>query len=48
MIYWYYFWMVDFAIAGCAFVAILLIVAVRGARDLRDMLADLRQDGRDR
>jgi hypothetical protein len=37
MTYWYYFWLFDFAVAGTAFVVILLIVAVRGFADLMAM-----------
>jgi hypothetical protein len=44
LIYWYYFWVVDFVIAGGAFVFILVLATVRGALDLRKMLADLRRE----
>jgi hypothetical protein len=37
MTYWYYFWIFDFAVAGTAFVVILLIVAVKGFADLMSM-----------
>ena len=42
MKYWYWFWMINFAVAGTAFVVIAAIVTVRGVRDLREMFARLR------
>ncbi|HEY3836986.1 MAG TPA: hypothetical protein VGL72_10460 [Bryobacteraceae bacterium] len=44
MTYWYYFWIFDFAVAGTAFVFILLIVAVKGFADLRAMFKLLDQE----
>lgn len=41
---WYYFWMACFMIAGSAFAIIALVVAVRGAADLRQMFAGLREE----
>ena len=41
MKYWFYFWILCFAVAGSAFAIIALIVLVRGASDLRQMLARL-------
>jgi len=43
--FWYYFWTINFVISGSAFLIITLIVAVRGARDLRDMFARLKTSG---
>ena len=40
--FWYYFWVVNFVVAGSAFVIITLIVLVRGIGDLRRMFATLR------
>lgn len=37
MTFWYYFWLFDFAVAGSAFVVILLLVAVKGFADLLAM-----------
>jgi hypothetical protein len=39
---WYWFWTVNFVVAGAAFVLIALVVAVRGVGDLRSMFAALR------
>jgi hypothetical protein len=39
---WYYFWMVNFVLAGSAFAVITLIVLIFGVRDLREMFANLR------
>ena len=39
MKYWYWFWMINFAVAGTAFVVIAAIVTVRGVRDLREMFS---------
>ena len=44
MTYWYYFWVFDFAVAGTAFVFILLIVAVKGLADLLSMFRLLEQE----
>jgi len=43
MEYWYYFWTFNFIVAGSAFSVIAIIVCIRGAKDLRKMLSDLRQ-----
>jgi hypothetical protein len=45
MNYWYYFWTANFILAGSAFVAITLVVMVRGIRDLREMFSRLHQHG---
>jgi len=46
MTYWYYFWVVNFVLAGSAFAIIALVVLVHGIGDLREMLARLkRHDG---
>jgi hypothetical protein len=42
--YWEWFWTANFVIAGTAFAAIALTVAIRGVADLRAMLAALRKD----
>ena len=39
--FWYYFWTVNFIVAGSSFVLITLVVMVRGSKDLRDMLRNL-------
>lgn len=41
---WYDFWMANFVVAGSAFAVITVIVFVRGLRDLRQMLANLRSE----
>ena len=41
MNYWFYFWIVCFALAGSAFAVIALIVLVGGFKDLRQMFARL-------
>jgi len=41
--FWYYFWTVNFIVAGSAFAVITLIVLVRGTKDLRDMFARLKE-----
>jgi hypothetical protein len=41
---WYIFWMANFVIAGSAFAVIATIVFVRGLKDLREMLANLRAE----
>ena len=43
MKYWYWFWMINFAVASTAFAVIAAIVTVRGVRDLREMFSRLRQ-----
>ena len=43
---WFYFWMACFVVSGSAFAVIALIVAVRGAADLRRMFAGLRGERR--
>jgi len=45
MIFWQWFWTVNFAVAGSAFAGIALVVAIRGIGDLRAMLHDLRRGG---
>jgi hypothetical protein len=40
--FWYYFWTVNFIVAGSSFAVITLVVLVRGSKDLRDMLRSLR------
>jgi len=40
--FWYYFWTINFLVAGSAFLIITLIVLVLGGRDLRDMFARLK------
>ncbi len=42
MKYWYWFWMINFAIASTTFAGIAVIVLVRGIQDLRHMFARLR------
>ena len=44
MNFWYWFWVANFAVAGSAFVVILVVVAVRGARDLAEMFRVLREE----
>ncbi len=46
MEYWYYFWIANFLIAGCAFVVITVIVLLRGIGELREMFAALRHSNR--
>jgi hypothetical protein len=41
MKYWYYFWVVCFAVGGTTFPIIALIVLVRGVTDLRQMFTRL-------
>ena len=43
---WFYFWMACFGVAGSAFALIAIVVAVRGAADLRRMFAGLRRERR--
>ena len=42
--FWYYFWTANFLVAGLAFVFITVIVMVRGSKDLRDMIARLKEE----
>jgi hypothetical protein len=42
MVFWSWFWTVNFIVAGSAFAAIALVVAFKGVADLRAMLADLK------
>jgi hypothetical protein len=42
MRYWYYFWIVNFVVAGSTFAVIAAIVLVRGIGDLRTMFSRLR------
>ncbi|MDE3196903.1 MAG: hypothetical protein KGN84_11200 [Acidobacteriota bacterium] len=44
MVFWKWFWTINFAVAGSAFAGIALMVALRGFSDLRAMLAALRAD----
>ncbi|HTS67492.1 MAG TPA: hypothetical protein VMO17_00815 [Terriglobia bacterium] len=39
--FWYYFWTINFLVAGSTFLVITLIVLVLGGRDLRDMFTRL-------
>ncbi|HLY63359.1 MAG TPA: hypothetical protein VKV95_21660 [Terriglobia bacterium] len=39
---WYYFWVLNFFVAGSAFFIIAVIVTIRGVGDLREMFARLR------
>ncbi|HVW84728.1 MAG TPA: hypothetical protein VHB50_08600 [Bryobacteraceae bacterium] len=43
MLFWAWFWTINFIVAGSAFAAIALVVAIRGVGDLRAMLAALRK-----
>ena len=43
--FWYYFWTINFVVAGSAFVLITVIVMVRGSQDLRSMFARLKESG---
>lgn len=43
--FWYYFWTINFIVAGSAFALITLVVVVRGTQDLRSMFARLREEG---
>lgn len=38
---WYWFWVLNFIVAGSAFAIIAVIVLVRGGQDLRRMFARL-------
>lgn len=40
--FWYYFWTINFIVAGSAFVFITVIVLVRGSKDLLSMMARLK------
>ena len=44
MSFWAWFWTANFILAGSAFAGIALVVAFRGAADIRAMLAALRGD----
>jgi hypothetical protein len=48
MRFWYYFWTVNFIVAGGAFALIALVVAIRGVGDLRRMFAALKSSGQRR
>ena len=39
--FWYYFWTLNFVVAGSAFLIVTLIVLVLGSRDLRDLFVRL-------
>jgi hypothetical protein len=41
--FWYYFWTVNFLVAGSAFAVITVVVLVRGSKDLFDMFARLKE-----
>jgi hypothetical protein len=43
--FWYYFWTINFIVAGSAFALITILVMVRGTQDLRSMFARLKQSG---
>jgi hypothetical protein len=43
--FWYYFWTINFIVAGGAFILITVIVFVRGSQDLRSMFARLKESG---
>ena len=43
MKYWYWFWMISFALASTFFALIAGIVLVLGIRDLRQMFSRLRR-----
>jgi hypothetical protein len=45
MVFWYYFWTINFIVAGSAFAVITAIVLVRGSQDLRSMFARLKESG---
>jgi hypothetical protein len=42
---WYYFWVLNFVVAGSAFFIIAVIVTIRGVGDLRQMFSRLRAGG---
>lgn len=42
---WYYFWVLNFIVAGSAFFIIAVIVTIRGVGDLREMFKRLRAAG---
>ena len=44
---WYWFWVLNFIVAGSAFAIIALIVLVRGGQDLRRMFARLEKAKRE-
>lgn len=41
--FWWWFWVVSFAVAGLSFAAIAVVVTIRGVGDLRTMI-ELLQD----
>ena len=43
--FWYYFWTINFIVAGLAFVLITILVMVRGTQDLRSLFGRLRESG---
>jgi hypothetical protein len=43
--FWYYFWTINFIVAGSAFALITVMVLVRGSQDLRSMFARLKESG---
>jgi hypothetical protein len=45
MSFWFYFWTINFIVAGLAFAFITVIVLVRGSQDLRSMFARLKESG---
>lgn len=49
MVFWYYFWIGNFLVAGSAFTLITVIVLIRGIGELRVMFSRLRasQAGKD-
>jgi hypothetical protein len=48
MVFWYYFWTINFIVAGTAFALITVIVLVRGSQDLVSMFARLKESGASR
>lgn len=44
--FWWYFWLVWFAVAGLSFAGIAAVVMVRGVGDLRDMIRLLEERAR--
>jgi hypothetical protein len=46
--FWYYFWTINFIVAGSAFALITILVVVRGTQDLRSMFARLKEGGASR
>ena len=45
MKYWNLFWIANFILAGSSFAIITIVVAIRGTREMRDMLVSLRREG---